>query len=37
VKISLQNNFGNWSEGNLKFFVPLAIMQAQNSQGCQIF
>jgi len=27
VKISAQNNFGNSSNADLKFFVPLAVMQ----------
>ena len=37
LKISAQNNFGNSSKANLKFFVPLAIIQTQNSKGRQIF
>ena len=37
VKISAQNNFGNSSKADLKFFVPLAVMQTQNSKGRQIF
>jgi len=37
VKISAQNNFGISSKADLKFFVPLAVMQTQNSKGCQFF
>ena len=37
VKMPAQNNFGNSSKADLKFFVPLAIMQTQNSKGRQIF
>ena len=29
--------FGNSSKADLKFFVPLAVMQTQNSKGRQIF
>ena len=36
VKISARNNFGNSSKADLKFFVPLAVMQTQNSKGRQI-
>ena len=37
VKISAQNYFGNSSKADLKYFVPLAVMQTQNSKGRQIF
>jgi len=37
LKISAQNNFGNSSKADLKIFVPLAVMQTQNSKGRQIF
>jgi len=37
LKISAQNNFENSSKADLKFFVPLAVMQMQNSKGRQIF
>ena len=37
LKISAQNNFGNSSKADLKFFIPLAVMQTQNSKGRQIF
>ena len=32
-----QNNFGNSSKSDLKFFVPLAVMQTQNSKGVKFF
>ena len=37
LKISAQNNFGNSSKVDLKFLVPLAIMQMQNLKGRQFF
>jgi len=37
LKISAQNNFGNSSKVDLKFLVPLAIMQTQNLKGRQFF
>jgi len=37
LKISAQNNFGNSSKVDLKFLVPLAVMQTQNLKGCQFF
>jgi len=37
MKISAENNFGNSSKADLKFFVPLAVRQTQNSKGRQIF
>ena len=37
VIISAQNNFGNSSKVDLKFLVPLAVMQTQNSKGRQFF
>jgi len=37
LKISAQKNFGNSSKADLKIFVPLAVMQTQNSKGRQIF
>jgi len=37
LKISARNNFGNLSKADLKFFVPLAVMQTQNPKGHQIF
>ena len=37
LKISAKKNFGNSSKADLKFFVPLAVMQTQNSKGRQIF
>jgi len=37
LKIWALNNFGNSSKADLKFFVPLAVMQTQNSKGRQIF
>jgi len=33
VKMPAQNNFGNSSKADLKFFVPLAVMNTQNSKG----
>ena len=35
VKMSAQNNFGNSSKADLKFFIPLAVMQTQNSKERQ--
>ena len=37
VKNSAKNNFGNSRKVDLKFFVPLTVMQTQNSKGRQIF
>jgi len=37
LKMSAQNNFGNSNNGDFKFFVPLPVLQTQNSKGRQIF
>ena len=37
MKISAENNFGNSSKADLKFFVPLAVMQMQNSKSAKFF
>jgi len=37
LKISAKNIFSNSSKVNLKFLVPLAVMQTQNLKGRQLF
>ena len=37
LKILAQKNFGNSSKADLKFLVPSAVMQTQNSKGRQSF